>query len=185
MESVGPIQMLTLAFPGNRFSGEILPELDRLKSAGVVRIIDLLIVRKDTEGHTMVATASDLDFEEATALGSYLGALAGFAAAGPAGVERGAIAGAADLADGHIFDDDDIFRVTQVLDRNTSAIMILLEHTWARELLDAVARANGIELMNEWIEHDAVLSMGPVSGAIGEPKAGPRLESDTDSPDDA
>jgi uncharacterized membrane protein len=185
MENLGPIQMLTVAFPGNRFRGDILPELDRLKSDRVVRVIDMLIVRKDSEGNVMVGTASDLDFEEATALGSYLGALAGFAAAGPAGLERGAIAGAAELADGHIFDDDDIFRVTQALDRNTTAIMILLEHVWARQLLDAVARANGIELMNEWIQHDAILSMGPVSRAIREPDVGPKLESDPESTDDA
>src|SRR4051794_39999207 len=153
--------MLTLAFQGNRFKGEILPELDRLKAEGIVRVIDMLLVRKDSQGHTMVATASDLDFEEATALGSYFGALAGFATGGPEGFERGAIAGAAELADGHVFDEDDIFRVTQALDRDTSAVMILLEHTWARSLLDAVARANGIELMNEWIGHESVLTMAP------------------------
>ena len=160
-ENLGPIQMLTLAFPGNRFRGEILPELDRLKSEGIVRVIDMLIVRKDSEGKALVATASDLDFGEATALGSYFGALAGFAAAGPAGFDRGAIAGAAELADGHVFDEDDIFRVTQALDPDTTAVMILLEHVWSRQLLDAVARANGVELMNEWIAHEAVLTMGP------------------------
>jgi uncharacterized membrane protein len=181
VENLGPIQMLTLAFPGNRFRGEILPELDRLKSEGIVRVIDMLLVRKDSQGHAMVATASDLDFEEATALGSYFGALAGFAAGGPEGFERGAIAGAAELVDGHVFDEDDIFRVTQALDRDTTAAMILLEHTWARGLLDAVARASGIELMNEWIGHEAVLTMGSLA------KGGerPELEADSGSTDDA
>ena len=161
MESLGPIQMLTLAFPGNRFNGELLPELDRLKGEGIVRVIDMLAVRKDAQGKALVVTASDLDFEEATALGSYFGALAGFASGGPEGFDRGAIAGAAELADGHVFDEDDIFRVTQALDPNTSAVMILLEHTWARTLLDAVARADGIELMNEWIGHESILTMRP------------------------
>jgi uncharacterized membrane protein len=184
MENLGPIQMLTLAFPGNRFRGEILPELDRLKSDGIVRVIDMLIVRKDSQGNVMVGTGSDLDFEEATALGSYFGALAGFAAAGPEGFERGAIAGAAELADGHVFDEDDIFRVTQALDRDTTAAMILLEHTWTRGLLDAVARAGGIELMNEWIPHDAVLSMGPGSKPIEQPKGGPELGHDPGSTED-
>jgi uncharacterized membrane protein len=173
-ENLGPIQMLTLAFPGNQFHGEILPELDRLKSEGIVRVIDMLIVRKDSTGHALVATASDLDFGEATALGSYFGALAGFAAAGPEGFDRGAIAGAAELADGHVFDDDDVFRVTQALDNDTTAVMILLEHVWSRELLDAVTRANGVELMNEWIAHEAVLTMGPnqleAPAAEGEPE---------------
>ncbi len=171
MENLGPIQMLTLAFPGNRFKGEILPELDRLKGEGIVRIIDMLVVRKDPQGHAMVTTASDLDFAEATALGSYFGALAGFAAGGPEGFDRGALAGAAELADGHVFDEDDIFRVTQALDPDTTAVMILLEHTWARSLLDAVARASGIELMNEWIGHESVLTMGPTPKTL-EPESG-------------
>ena len=88
MENLGPIQMLTLAFPGNRFTGELLPELDRLKGEGIVRVIDMLAVRKDAQGKALVATASDLDFEEATALGSYFGALAGFASGGPEGFDR-------------------------------------------------------------------------------------------------
>src|SRR4051795_13141110 len=165
--------MLTLAFPGSRFTGELLPELDRLKGEGIVRVIDMLIVRKDAQGHALVATASDLDFEEATALGSYFGALAGLASGGAEGFDRGAIAGAAELADGHIFDEDDIFRVQQALDPSTTAVMILLEHTWARTLLEAVARAQGIELMNEWIGHEAVLSIGPPSGRAEQPEAEP------------
>jgi uncharacterized membrane protein len=178
-ENLGPIQMLTLAFPGNQFRGEILPELDRLKSEGVVRVIDMLIVRKDSQGKALVATASDLDFGEATALGSYFGALAGFAAAGPEGFDRGALAGAAELADGHVFDEDDVFRVTQALDNDTTAVMILLEHVWSRGLLDAVVRASGIELMNEWIPHEAILTMGQ---AVLEP---PEPAGDAESTQDA
>src|SRR6266508_2837777 len=90
MESMGPIQMTSFAFPGNRFRGEILPELEKLKKAGVVRIVDLLLVRKDELGNVMVTTASDLDWQEAVSFGSYVGALAGYAAAGPAGIDRGA-----------------------------------------------------------------------------------------------
>jgi uncharacterized membrane protein len=160
MENPGPIQMLTLAFPGNMFKGEILPELDRLKGEGVIRVIDMMIVRKDPQGHVLVATASDLDFDEATALGSYLGALAGYDYAGPEGIERGAIAGAAELADGHIFDEDDVFRVSQALNPDTTAAALLIEHTWARDLFEAVDNAHGVELMNEWLPLDKVLQMG-------------------------
>jgi uncharacterized membrane protein len=161
MEDIGPIQLLVVAFDGNQFKGEILPELERLKRKRIVRIIDMLVVRKDGEGNVMVSTASDLDFEEATSLGSYLGALAGFAAAGPAGIERGAIAGAAELADGHLFDEDDVFRVTQALPVSTTAALVLFEHRWAVPLLDAVARAGGIELANEWIRPEHVLTIEP------------------------
>jgi uncharacterized membrane protein len=159
MEGVGPIQLLCLAFDGNRFKGEILPELDRLKREKIIRIIDLLVVRKDDEGRVTVMTASDLDWEEATAFGSYVGALAGYRAAGAEGLERGAIAGAAELADGHVFDENDTFRVTRSLPNNMSAALVLIEHVWARPLLDAVERAGGMELSNDWISADEILTV--------------------------
>jgi uncharacterized membrane protein len=161
IEDLGPIQMLVVAFPDNQFKGEILPELERLKRRQIVRILDLLIVRKDGLGNVMVSTASDLDWEEATSFGSYIGALAGYAAAGAEGLERGAIAGAAELADGHLFDEDDAFRVTQALQNNTTAALLLVEHRWARPLFDAVERAGGIELSNDWIRPDELLTVEP------------------------
>jgi uncharacterized membrane protein len=156
-ESMGPIQMLSIAFDGNHFKGEILPELERLKSAGLVRIVDLLVVRKGPLDDVMVTTASDLDWEEAVAFGSYVGAVAGFVAEGPGGIERGSIAGAAELADGHLFDEDDVFRLTQALPPNMTAALVLLEHLWSKPLHDAVVRANGITLSNEWLKVEDVL----------------------------
>src|SRR6478735_5902702 len=126
-ESVGPIQMTTLAFPGNDFRGEILPELDKLKKA--------------------------------VSFGSYVGALAGYAAAGAAGIEKGAMAGAAELADGHLFDQDDVFRVTQALPNDMSAVLVLFEHLWAKSLLEAVDRAGGIELTNDWVRPEEAVSV--------------------------
>ena len=160
MESMGPIQMTSLAFPGNRFKGEILPELEKLKQAGIVRIVDLLLVRKDELGNVMVTTASDFDWEEAVSFGSYVGALAGYAAAGPAGIERGAMAGAAELADGHLFDEEDAFRLEQFLPNETTAVIALIEHIWATPLLEAVSRANGFEMFNEWVEPTQIMEAG-------------------------
>jgi uncharacterized membrane protein len=159
VEPLGPIQMLCLAFDGNRFKGEILPELDRLKRERIIRIIDLLVVRKDDEGRVMQMTSSDLDWEDATALGSYVGALAGYAAAGAEGVEFGALAGAAELADGHVFDDDDAFRTTQSLQNGMSAAFVLIEHLWAIPLREAVERAGGSELSNDWIRPEELLTI--------------------------
>jgi uncharacterized membrane protein len=159
IESPGPIQILTVAFPGNHFKGEILPALERLKRRRIVRVLDLMLVRKDSGGKVMVTTGSDLDWDEAAALGSYFGGLTGLARGGDAdSFERGAIAGAAELADGHIFDDDDIFQMTQALPEDMTAAVVLIEHTWARPLFDAVARADGIELLNEWLRPDTVLA---------------------------
>ena len=42
----GPVQMLVLEFDRTEFEGKIIPELERLKEAGIVRLIDLLFVRR-------------------------------------------------------------------------------------------------------------------------------------------
>ena len=167
VESVGPIQLLTVAFDGNHFRGEIMPELDRLKSEGIVRIIDLLLVRKDAMGAVMVTTGTDLGWEEAVSLGSYLGALSGFRVGGAEGMEQGAMAGAAELADGHFFDEDDVFKVTQSLPENMSAALVLLEHLWAKPLQDAVDRANGTELSNLWLKPHEVFTPARLASRPG------------------
>jgi uncharacterized membrane protein len=167
-EASGPIQMLTVAFEGNNFRGEILPELDRLKQEKIIRVIDMLAVRKDPEGRVMVYTASDLDWEEATAFGSYIGGLAGFAEAGAEGLEIGAMLGAAELADGHVFDEDDVFRVTQALGNNMTAALLIVQHTWAGRLMDAVERAGGLELMNEWLQPEQLVRLDRPLGDGGD-----------------
>lgn len=126
-----------------------------------MRVIDLLVVRKDSLGNVMTTTASDLDFEEATAFGSYVGSLAGYKSGGEDGMDYGAIAGAAELADGHVFDEGDVFRVTQSLPNDTSAALVLIEHRWAKSLLASVERAGGLELSNDWLHHDDVLTITP------------------------
>ena len=70
MDTVGPLQLLTVAFDGNHFKGEILPELERLKNEGLIRIVDLLLIRKDAAGAIATLTSSDLEWEEASTYGA-------------------------------------------------------------------------------------------------------------------
>ncbi|HEV8459950.1 MAG TPA: hypothetical protein VGQ38_04510 [Gaiellaceae bacterium] len=156
----GPVQLLGVAFEGNRFKGDILPELERLKGEGTIRIIDLLFIRKDQSGAIAKLTASDLDWEEASDYGSYIGTLIGFGAAGAEGAERGSMAGAAELADGHVFDENDAFRLAQAVPVGTSIALALIEHTWALPLLDAIERAKGFEINNQWVSADTLVELG-------------------------
>lgn len=156
----GPVQMLVVAFDGNRFRGEIWPELERLKREGVVRILDLMLVRKDSMGAISHLVASDLGWEEASAFGETMGMLAGFARDGLPGAERGAIAGMAEMMDGHLFDEEDAFRLEQLLPNEMTAVVALIEHLWAAPLLAAVSRANGFELFNEWLEPTQIMEAG-------------------------
>jgi Family of unknown function (DUF6325) len=47
---VGPIEYIIVGFPGNKFNGEIAPELAKLIQSGLVRILDLVVITKDESG---------------------------------------------------------------------------------------------------------------------------------------
>src|SRR3954449_10245166 len=92
-QEFGPLQLLTIAFDGSRFKGEIMPELERLKDRGLSRVVDMLAVRKDLSGATAILTASDLEWLEATEFGAYIGTIVGYGAGGGGGGGRGGSAG--------------------------------------------------------------------------------------------
>jgi hypothetical protein len=102
----------------------------------------------------------DREWEEATRFGAYIGSLIGFGAGGPDGADRGAIAGAAEFADGHLFDEDDIAGLTQIVPEGMSIAIVLLEHVWALPLLGSIERAFGFELSNDWIAADRLVALG-------------------------
>jgi len=52
--SIGPVEYLILGFPGNNFTGQIVPELAKLLDSGLVRLIDLTFISKDAAGHVAV-----------------------------------------------------------------------------------------------------------------------------------
>lgn len=46
-EALGPVDWIVVEFPGSRFNGSIAPELTSLVERGLVRVLDLLIIKKD------------------------------------------------------------------------------------------------------------------------------------------
>jgi len=164
-ETLGPVQILTVAFEGNHLRGEIMPMLERLKLQGVVRLIDLLVVRKDTTGAIAVTTATDLTLEEAGDFGAYIGALVGLGANGETGAALGALVGASESADGHILDAVDSMALADAIPSGSTAAIALIEHRWAIELCDAVARADGIEVLNQWLQPAELIDIGLASAS--------------------
>jgi uncharacterized membrane protein len=156
----GPIQIWTFAFDGNQFKGEILPELDRLKEAEVIRVIDLLVIRKDGAGRVATLTASDLDWEEATSFGAMIGGLIGLGFAGEEGAQVGEMTGALELADGHLFSERTRDELIEVIPPNSTSAIALVEHVWAKPLKAAIRRAGGIEVDNDWLKLDELVAMG-------------------------
>lgn len=156
----GPIQILTVAFEGSHFKGEILPELERLKVLGLIRVVDLLLIRKDSTGAAATLTATDLDWEEAADFGAMVGGLIGWGFGGEEGAQIGWLAGAADTADGHALGEDDRFNLLQSVPNGSSVGIVLIEHVWAKPLRAAVTRAGGIEIANSWLRPEDLVRLG-------------------------
>ena len=158
--AIGPVQMLIVGFDGPEFKGEILEELTRLKDADIIRLIDLVVVKKDDEGNIETLHTSDLDEDSALEFGAVAGALIGLGMAGDEGAEAGAMAGAEAMADGQVFDDDQVWYAADAIPNGTAAGVALIEHRWAIPLRDAIIRANGIPLVDAWIHATDLMAVG-------------------------
>jgi uncharacterized membrane protein len=157
--AIGPVQMLVVGFEGPEFKGEILQELKRLKEEDIIRLIDLLVVRKDDEGNVEKLHTSDLTQDEAMEFGAVAGALIGFGAEGEEGAEAGALAGAAAMEEGQVLDED-VWFAADAIPNGTAAGIALIEHRWAIPLRDAIVRAGGIPLIDEWIHATDLIAAG-------------------------
>jgi hypothetical protein len=105
-------------------------------------------------------TGSDLDWEEATSFGAMIGGLIGLGVEGEEGAKVGAMAGALELADGHLLSDRTRDMLIEVIPPNSTSAIALVEHVWAKALKEAIARAGGMEIDNDWLRLDELVAMG-------------------------
>jgi uncharacterized membrane protein len=154
----GPVQMLVLGFDKAEFDGTIMAEIDRLKDADVIRLIDLMLVAK-RDGQVEIIQRSDLSGDEAEEFGALLGALIG-AGADAEDIEGAMAAGAAEMADGHLIDEGDVWYLTDAIPEGMSAAIALIEHRWAIPLRDKILAADGVVLADEWIHPKDLIALG-------------------------
>src|SRR4051812_13188399 len=125
--SIGPIQMVVLGFGADaEFDGAAFAELEKLRDHDVIRVVDLMAVRKDQAGEVEALELSNLTADQATEFGAYVGALIGFGADGEEGGAVGALAGAEALEDGHVFDQNQVWFVADAIPNGTTAVVALL-----------------------------------------------------------
>lgn len=156
---LGPVQMLILGFEDPKFEGEALAELQKLRDADIIRVIDAMVVWKDADGNVAVLKDTDLDKEQMGEFGAIVGGLIGLGAAGEEGLEAGAEAGAEAMEDG-VFDDDEVWYAVDAIPPNTAAAVALFEHRWAIPFRDAIVRAGGFVLADEWIHPKDLVAVG-------------------------
>lgn len=118
--ALGPIEVLMVAFPENRFNGDILPELERLVEANTIAVVDGLFLSKDADGEVTF-----LEFSEVGASPE---------------VDR--LAALLDQVES-LLSDEDVDEMAASLEPNSSAAILVFEHTWAKPFRDAIVAAGG------------------------------------------
>jgi uncharacterized membrane protein len=138
---MGPVQVLVVGFDQPTFSGEVLAELTRLREAGIVRLIDLLLVSRAEDGTLETLTTPD-------GAGAELGELAAVVLGRPED-EPDAVS----VADA---DSDDVsaWSLADAVPPGSTAAVALIEHTWAGPLTAAIRRAGGNALEETWLGPD-------------------------------
>jgi uncharacterized membrane protein len=111
---------MVVAFPGNKFKGEVLPAIAEQVEKGTIRIIDLAFVSKDADGNVTALEVSDLDSEIGQALHALLGD------------EKGGL-----------INDEDIMAVAEEMEPNFSAGLLVWEDVWATKIKNSIIDAGG------------------------------------------
>jgi uncharacterized membrane protein len=132
MEEIGPVDYAIVAFPGNKFRGEIAPALAELVEREVIRIIDIAFIGKSEEGDVVAMELTELDPDVQEALGS-------------AGIE---VQG--------LLNDEDLQKAAEELEPNNSAAVLVWENVWARKVTNAMRDAGGVVVAFERLPHEVV-----------------------------
>lgn len=119
IDELGPVDWIVVEFPGSTFNGSIAPEITALVDRGLVRILDLLILKKDAEGALDVAELADIDDSE-------LGELRAFET---------------ELAS--LLSEDDVISAAEAIEPGSSAALLVWENLWAAPFGASVRHAGG------------------------------------------
>lgn len=112
---LGPIDYLVVEFPGNHMTGEGMPHLVDLVDRGIIRILDLVFIRKDEDGSVSGLSLHDLG-AEGIDLSVFEGATSG------------------------LLDVDDLAEAASVVEPGSSAGVLVYENSWAAPFANALRR---------------------------------------------
>jgi len=129
---IGPVEFGVVAFPGNQFKGEIAPALRELVESRTIRIIDLAFVLKDEDGNVAGIELEDAGSEVLRAFEALT-------------YDR----------DG-LISDNDLQKIGEALDANSSALVMVWEDLWATKLAEAVRNAGGVVVDIQRVPYEVV-----------------------------
>jgi hypothetical protein len=134
LDELGPVDYLVVEFPPDtaNFTGEMAAELASLHGAGTIRLLDILILRKDDNGEIEALEIDDL--EEVSEIVHLEAEIAEILAA------------------------DDVAHLAAAMENGTTAGVIVWENTWAAPFASAARRAGGQLVATGRIPIQAILA---------------------------
>jgi len=130
--AVGPVDFVIIEFPAgeSNFTGEVIDEVVKLIDAGIIRLIDAMVLVKDRDGEIEALELSDL--EGLGALEAIAGELADFLAA------------------------DDVQHLAAAMELGSVAGVLVYENLWAAPFAAAARRAGGQLIADGRIRSQAI-----------------------------
>lgn len=116
---IGPLEIAVLGVEREGFVSDIAPALVCLQRQGAVRIVDMVVVAKDSTGGVSSAEIENLNDAEAAGYHEIASDMRG------------------------LLTEDDVANVALELPASSRAMILLLEHSWGVELEEAVIRTGG------------------------------------------
>jgi hypothetical protein len=168
--TIGPIQVIVFGFDDtDRFRGEVVEELSRLRGRGLIRLIDLLVALKQPGGSTIAAGLNDLGGQKAMEFGQVLGELLDVSTfegrdVARAAIERTMVAASASLG----LDYRGLRQAVENLHLCKAFGVLMFGHTWAIPLAIAIRRAGGVPLAQGFVTPEALVMVGEELNAIAE-----------------
>ncbi|TAK89718.1 hypothetical protein EPO04_01270 [Patescibacteria group bacterium] len=130
----GPIDYIIVGFEGNKFDGSVLKALSQAIDDGVIALINLLVITRDDKDNVTVVDVADFDGETAAFIKQY-------------------------QPQQTTVDQDDIDEVADLIEKNCSAGMLVIEQLWAKPLKKALLDANGVLLAEGRIHPEAAIEL--------------------------
>ena len=134
---IGPVQVVVVGFDHPSFSGEVIAEFTRLEQAGIVRLVDLLLVSRAEDGS--FETVND------DKIPAHFGPLAAGVLAWPKDE---------DVALSEPEGEASTWSLADAVPPRGTAAVALIEHRWASPLREAILRNGGRPLDETWLARD-------------------------------
>ena len=119
VDELGPVNWIAVEFPGSRFNGAIAAELEELVDRDIVRILDLVMLRKADDGSWDAFELTEVDDSEAGQLRAYEVELA------------------------MLLSEQDAAAIADTVEPGSSAAIMVWEDRWATPFANAVRRSGG------------------------------------------